>query len=148
MRSTFLGNYACSQRLVPLDFFRFQLFVFLLERFLSRPDPESSVIADELKRNVIDLEGHDLVVARSLNRLGSTSRDFDRVAGTTTAARGPDRVNPGERSGFWRAPSNRDLTRAGRTTRKPLYGKSSPEYNQKKRAGVVQWRNGGFPSFL
>jgi hypothetical protein len=46
-------------------------------------------------------------------------RDFDRVAGTTTAARGlydkiqelyPDRVNPGERSGFRRAPSNRDLT--------------------------------------
>src|SRR6202035_1394212 len=47
--------------------------------------------------------------------------DFDRLAGTTTTAREiydkmlelyPARVNPGERSGFRRAPSNRDLTRA------------------------------------
>jgi hypothetical protein len=45
-------------------------------------------------------------------------RDFDRVAGTTTTARGlydkmlelyPDRVNPGERSGFRRARSNRNV---------------------------------------
>ena len=31
--------------------------------------------------------------------------------------------------------------------RKPLYGKSIPKYNQKQRAGVVQWQNGSFPSF-
>src|SRR4029077_16998957 len=44
-------------------------------------------------------------------------RDFDRVARTTTTARGlydkmlelyPDRVNPGERSSFWRARQNRN----------------------------------------
>jgi hypothetical protein len=44
-------------------------------------------------------------------------RDFDRVAGTTTTARGlydkmlelfPDRVNLGERSGFRRARPNRN----------------------------------------
>jgi len=43
--------------------------------------------------------------------------DFDRVAGTTTTARGlydkmlelyPDRVNPGERSSFRRARQNRN----------------------------------------
>jgi hypothetical protein len=48
-------------------------------------------------------------------------RDFDRAAGTATTARAlydkmlelyPDRVNPGEGSGFRRAASNRDLTRA------------------------------------
>ena len=31
---------------------------------------------------------------------------------------------------------------------KPLYGKSIPAYNQKHRAGVVQWQNRRFPSFL
>ena len=30
---------------------------------------------------------------------------------------------------------------------KPLYAKSISEYNQKQRAGVVQWQNGSFPSF-
>jgi hypothetical protein len=29
----------------------------------------------------------------------------------------------------------------------PLCGKSIPEYNEKERAGVVQWQNGSFPSF-
>ena len=28
-----------------------------------------------------------------------------------------------------------------------VYGKSILEYNQKRRAGVVQWQNGSFPSF-
>jgi hypothetical protein len=31
---------------------------------------------------------------------------------------------------------------------KSLFGKSIPEYNQKQRAGLVQWQNGCFPSFL
>jgi hypothetical protein len=52
-------------------------------------------------------------------------RDFDRVAGKTTTALGlydkmlelyPDRVNPGERSGFRRARSTRNLTRANNPT--------------------------------
>src|ERR1700676_3300852 len=30
---------------------------------------------------------------------------------------------------------------------KPLYGKSIAEYNQKQRAGVVQWQYRSFPSF-
>ena len=30
---------------------------------------------------------------------------------------------------------------------KPLYEKSIPEYNQKQRAGVVQWQYRSFPSF-
>src|SRR5258707_122085 len=155
--------------------------------------PDRLVIAEELKRNVIDLEGHDLVVVEvghtdtdyttclrvpsvglvvagdaayndvhlylpesnpqtrrerltALDKIESLTpptliaghkrpgnddspkiieetrqyiRDFDRVAETTTTARGlydkmlelyPDRVNPGERSGFRHARPNRSTS--------------------------------------
>jgi glyoxylase-like metal-dependent hydrolase (beta-lactamase superfamily II) len=161
--------------------------------------PDRRVIAEDLKRNVIDLEGHDLVVLEvghtdtdyttclhipsvgpvvagdaayndvhlylaesnartrrewiaALDKIESLNpraviagherpgngnspriieetrqyiRDFDRVAGTTTTARElydkmleryPDRVNPGERSGFRRAGPNRNTSIQKRRT--------------------------------
>jgi Metallo-beta-lactamase superfamily len=59
-------------------------------------------------------------------------RDFDRLVESTTTAQElydkmlelyPDRVNPGERSGFRRAPSNRDLS--GVKNRSPSWQRRS-----------------------